>query len=196
MEKHYNMYWQFTLPTALTLIRLILSPVLMPALICWLLPRQKLVYNIVIVGVFGLFSLTDFFDGYYARAWGQTSALGALLDPLADKMLVVSTIIALLAVKRIPLLGALVFIGRELLITGLREITMTYGIVVPVMMLGKYKTAAQMCYLAIAILNTHPRACWYSLTLERILYILALILTIASAVVYYSYGVKQLAMAL
>jgi len=181
-----------TTPTLLTLLRLLVSPILIPFLLCYFLPAQAYMLNVVLAGVFVLFGATDFLDGYLARLWHQESVLGKLLDPLADKMLVSSTLIALVSLGRVPVFGAIIFIGREFLVMGLREVTLTYGITVPVMLSGKIKTLLQMAYLGVVILNTRPHVGHSAQLIERVLYIAALACTIFSAIVYYYYGLQQL----
>lgn len=183
-----------TIPTLFTLVRLFVSPLLMPLLIAYVLPAQRLSYNIGVATIFGLLGFTDFLDGYTARYFGWESELGRMLDPLADKILVSSTCIALVAIQRLSVFGALVFIGREFFVMALREATLVYGISVPVMMAGKIKTVMQMVYLIIVLLNTRLAVVWQLQLLERCLYIATLILTILSALIYYSYGLQQLAL--
>jgi CDP-diacylglycerol--glycerol-3-phosphate 3-phosphatidyltransferase/cardiolipin synthase len=91
-------------------------------------------------------AVTDWFDGYLARRWNQTSAFGAFLDPVADKLMVVAALLILLDLGRVDLLIALVIIGRELTISALREWMAKIGASssVAVHRLGKFKTAAQM----------------------------------------------------
>ena len=80
----------------LTLIRLIVGPVVMPALLWYGLPHRCYSVNIVMAAVFGMFGLTDFLDGYLARRFTQETELGKFLDPIADKALVFSTVISLM----------------------------------------------------------------------------------------------------
>ena len=89
-----NVHEEYNLPTLLTLARLILSPVILPGLLVVLLPFNLLPINMVLAAIFAAFGLTDYFDGYFARKHDQVTPLGRLLDPVADKLLVTSTLVA------------------------------------------------------------------------------------------------------
>src|ERR1700724_1506290 len=89
------------LPLALTLMRLIVAPCSIPFLIVHFSPYNCLHVNIFLACYFVFFGLTDFFDGYFARKFNQETILGAILDPLADKFLMYSALVALLAVGKI-----------------------------------------------------------------------------------------------
>ena len=108
------------------------------------------------VGLF-LFSaaaLTDFFDGYLARAWHQQSALGRMLDPIADKLLVSALLLAFAAIGTLSgwsLWAALVILCREILVSGLREYLAELQVSVPVTRLAKWKTVAQMVAIGFLI---------------------------------------------
>jgi CDP-diacylglycerol--glycerol-3-phosphate 3-phosphatidyltransferase len=95
-------------------------------------------------------SLTDFFDGYLARKWNCTSALGAMLDPVADKLLVALMLLFLITHSDTPLLPVAVILLREIYVSGLRETLALKSIPLPVSKGGKWKTALQM--MAIALL--------------------------------------------
>ena len=92
---------------------------------------------------FTLASITDILDGFYARKYGAVTVLGQFLDPLADKILVSSTLIMLIALNRIPAWVGIIIIARELAITGLRSIAVSEGVVIQASSLGKYKTIFQ-----------------------------------------------------
>jgi CDP-diacylglycerol--glycerol-3-phosphate 3-phosphatidyltransferase len=95
----------------------------------------------------GLAFITDILDGYFARKYGAVTVLGKFLDPLADKILVSSTMIMLIPLGRIPLWIVIIIIARELAVTGLRGIAVNEGIVVQASALGKYKTIFQVVAL-------------------------------------------------
>jgi len=103
------------------------------------------------LGIFILAAITDFFDGYLARAWEQQSNLGRMLDPIADKLLVAAVLLALTRVGTIAgysLWAALVILCREILVSGLREFLAELRVSVPVSQLAKWKTTIQMIALA------------------------------------------------
>lgn len=101
--------------------------------------------------IFIIASLTDFLDGYLARIWQQTSAIGRMLDPIADKLLVASCLLLLAAEGTIAgwtLWAAIIILCREILVSGLREYLAELKVSVPVTQLAKWKTAVQMVAIA------------------------------------------------
>lgn len=107
--------------------------------------------------VFIAATVTDFFDGYLARAWKQQSAIGKMLDPIADKLLVTTALLLLVADRTIgswSLLAAIVILTREISVSGLREFLAGLNVSVPVTRLAKYKTTMQM--VAIGFLLAGP----------------------------------------
>lgn len=98
--------------------------------------------------------VTDFLDGYFARAWGQQSALGRMLDPIADKLLVASCLLMLAAEETIygwSLIAAVIILCREILVSGLREFLAELRVSVPVTRLSKWKTAGQLVAIGFLI---------------------------------------------
>jgi cardiolipin synthase (CMP-forming) len=113
--------------------------------------------NWTALAVFLAASITDFLDGYLARAWKQQSALGRMLDPIADKLLVAASLLMLVDAGIIgdwSLLAAIVILSREVLVSGLREFLAELQVSVPVTQLAKWKTTAQM--VAIGFLLAGP----------------------------------------
>ena len=96
--------------------------------------------------VFALASITDWFDGYYARKWDQITKLGKLLDPLADKILIASGLIVLLNAdpELVPAWMVIIIVGREIAVTGLRAKAAADGIIIAAEALGKFKVGAQI----------------------------------------------------
>jgi CDP-diacylglycerol---glycerol-3-phosphate 3-phosphatidyltransferase len=140
-----------TIPIFLTLLRLLLAPFLIPFLIVLLdSGKPPFVYGLLAL-VFIAFSVTDFFDGYLARYFNQESVLGKVLDPLADKCLLYSTLIGLLVIGRIHFIWVILFIGREFLLMGLRLIALENGLRLDVSWVAKIKTTVQMFYLTLVI---------------------------------------------
>ena len=144
-----------SLPTFLTLIRLIISPIMLPVLIVYLLPFGTLSINIGLSVLFVLFSLTDFFDGYLARKYRQVTILGKVLDPIADKCLSYSVLIALLAVHKIYFMWVIILIGRDLFMMGLRQVALEHHFSLSVSLLAKIKTAVQLLFITVLILNPY-----------------------------------------
>lgn len=135
---------------------------------------MRLIATIIFVGA----AITDYFDGKIARKYNMITNLGKLIDPLADKLLVISAMVVFTKYDRLSLWIVLIIIFRELLITGLRSIVAAEGIVIAAETLGKWKTTTQMIALAIMILLPT------SGLVNNILMIIPLILTIQSGVEY------------
>ncbi len=146
---------RLNIPIYLTLIRLCGSPIILPLLLVYLLPFNVLWINSCLVILFVLFGLTDFFDGYLARKLGQVTPIGALLDPVADKFLLYSTLIALLAAGKIYFYWVVLLIGREFFMMGLRQLALEHHFSVPVAYLGKVKTMIQMVCLGFIMMNPY-----------------------------------------
>ncbi len=148
-----------TLPNLLTWLRILLIPLLVAL---FYLPAgwmQAVERDMAAALMFSVAALTDWLDGYLARVLKQTSAFGAFLDPVADKLMVAAALIVLVQLQRVDALIALVIIGREITISALREWMAGIGArgSVAVSMMGKLKTAAQM--VAIILLLWHE-ALW------------------------------------
>jgi cardiolipin synthase (CMP-forming) len=147
----------WSLPNLLTLSRIVTVPVLV-ALLWW--PRWELGYGLAFA-VYCLMGITDYFDGYVARAQGTVSKLGQFLDPIADKIMIAAVILVLAAqgVLRGPYVGdmhviaGLVILIREIAVSGLREFLGSLRISVPVSRLAKWKTTFQMISLGALILG-------------------------------------------
>ncbi len=137
---------ELNIPNILTLIRLGLIPLFVGVMYFpdhWLsVPNAGL----TAAGIFVAAAITDAFDGYLARKWNQTTAFGAFLDPVVDKLMVMAALIVLVDLQRAPSAIALVIIGREITISALREWMAKLGksANVAVSTLGKIKTIAQM----------------------------------------------------
>ena len=132
-----------TIPTLLTWARIAAIPLIIGVYyLDWPIRDQ----NLVATEMFVLFAATDWLDGYLARRLKQTSAFGAFLDPVADKFLIVASLLVLLEFGRVGSIVALIIIGREIAISALREWMAQIGASrsVAVHMLGKLKTVAQM----------------------------------------------------
>jgi cardiolipin synthase len=147
----------FNLPTSLTWLRIILIPVFVGV---YYLPATMLslpAKNWLAMTVFALAAITDWADGYFARKWGQTSAFGAFLDPVADKLMVAAALIVLVWLDRAEAWLAIIIIGREIAISALREWMAQLGQSksVAVAFVGKVKTGAQITAI-IALLLYQP----------------------------------------
>lgn len=147
----------FNLPNLLTWLRIILIPLFVGIFYfekSWVsAPNQNLVATIIFTAA----AITDWLDGWLARRLNQTSAFGAFLDPVADKLMVAAALIILVQLERVDAIIALIIIGREIAISALREWMANIGKAksVTVSFLGKIKTASQM--VAIPLLLYHDR---------------------------------------
>jgi CDP-diacylglycerol--glycerol-3-phosphate 3-phosphatidyltransferase/cardiolipin synthase len=148
---------KLNIPIALTWLRIVLIPVFVGIYYMpdeWLSPTTK---NWTAMWIFSAAAVTDWLDGYLARKWGVTSAFGAFLDPVADKLMVAAALILLVQLGRAEAYLAIIIIGREIAISALREWMAQLGRMrsVAVAFIGKVKTAAQMTAI-IALLLWEP----------------------------------------
>ncbi len=136
---------QWNIPNSLTVLRILFIPFFVSLYYfdSGLTPHQV---NVLATAIFGLAAATDWLDGYFARKLNQTSAFGAFLDPVADKLMVTAALIMLVEFGRVGALIAFIIIGREIAISALREWMAGVGQSgsVAVAMIGKIKTVAQM----------------------------------------------------
>jgi CDP-diacylglycerol--glycerol-3-phosphate 3-phosphatidyltransferase len=136
------------LPNLLTLTRILLIPVFVMLFVAPT-PDRSLAAAVVFI----VAAVTDLLDGYLARRRGQITNLGRLLDPIADKLLVLSALIVLVQVDRVSALIAILIIAREVAVTGIRAIAATEGIVLSAEATGKYKMALQVVAIVLLILE-------------------------------------------
>ena len=143
-----------TIPTIMTWARIVAIPLIIGV---YYLSIEESSKNLIATGLFVVFALTDWLDGYLARKLNQTSAFGAFLDPVADKILVCASLLVLVHLTRVDVFVALIIIGREIAISALREWMAQIGASksVAVHMIGKLKTVAQM--VAIPFLLFHGK---------------------------------------
>jgi len=143
------------LPNSLTIARIFLVPLLVSVLLTKFEGRLVLGLPVELVGaaIFGLASLTDWLDGYLARRRGQVTWVGQMLDPLADKLLICSTLVSLVQLGLAPAWIVVVIIGREFAITGLRSLANARGLSMPASPLGKFKMVSQVVAILLLILG-------------------------------------------
>ena len=145
-----------TLPNILTLSRVAVIPLFVGLFFLETATGQWIAW-----GVFTFAAITDFFDGYLARARGQLSAFGTFLDPVADKLLVASALLMMVGfgqIDRLAILPAVIILCREILVSGLREYLAGVSVGLPVSKLAKWKTTIQMVAIGILIVGdaAHP----------------------------------------
>ena len=167
------------LPNVLTVLRIMLVPVLVVALL-----GNTPAGDVLAAVVFALASLTDFIDGYLARARGSITTFGKLMDPLADKLLIVAALIALVSLHRLAAWVAMVIITRELAVTVLRLGATQAGVVMAASMFGKVKTCLQIAAI-LAVIAVHGQPLWVSVLLY-----LAVLVTVLSGLDYF-FGLRR-----
>jgi len=142
------------LPNVLTLLRVLTVPVIVVALL-----DETPNGDALAAGVFALAALTDGLDGYIARRRRDVTTFGKLMDPLADKVLIIAALVSLVSLGRLAAWVAMVIIARELAVTGLRAVAAEQGVVIAASWLGKVKTALQVAAVfALIIWNPAPLA--------------------------------------
>lgn len=145
----------FNLPTLLTWARIVAIPLIVG--VFYLEGVSTAQQNLIATVLFVVFAATDWADGYLARKLNQTSAFGAFLDPVADKFLVCASVLVLVDLDRADVFVALIIIGREIVISSLREWMAIIGATksVAVHMVGKLKTAVQMTAIPFLLFDGH-----------------------------------------
>ena len=180
------------LPNKLTIVRIIMIPVFL----FFLLTDCAGDYSKwIAVVVFILASLTDFLDGHIARKYNLVTNFGKFMDPLADKMLVSSAFICLVAQNKIAAWIVIVIIAREFVISGFRLVASDSGVVIAASYWGKFKTNFQMFAIILLMLNLGENFPAYAGGIhiaEQILIYIALILTIVSLVDYLAKNIDVL----
>jgi CDP-diacylglycerol--glycerol-3-phosphate 3-phosphatidyltransferase len=167
-------------PNVLTLVRIVAVPVLVVALLGAIPGGDALA-----AAVFALAAVTDGLDGYIARSRGSVTTFGKLMDPLADKLLIVAALVSLVSLDRLQAWVAMVIISRELAVTGLRAIAAERGVVIAASWLGKLKTALQVAAV-LALIVVNPAPLWADLLVYA-----AVAATVISGVDYF-FGLRGL----
>ncbi len=145
------------LPNALTLLRIFFVPLLVAALVqetrsisLWGLVFTN---DILALAIFLAAAFTDLLDGYLARRWGQITTVGTLLDPIADKLLISAALISLVQVRTLPAWMAILIVGREFAVSGLRSIAAAEGYIIKASDLGKTKTVSQVVGISLLMVG-------------------------------------------
>ncbi len=149
------------LPNLLTLLRIFFVPLLVAALVQ---ETMRLELNGLVItneflalAIFLAAAATDLLDGYLARRWGQVTTVGTLLDPIADKLLISAALISLVQVQQLPAWMAVIIIGREFAVSGLRSIAAAEGYTIRASELGKTKMVMQVIAVTLLLLSIHWR---------------------------------------
>jgi CDP-diacylglycerol--glycerol-3-phosphate 3-phosphatidyltransferase len=167
------------LPNVLTMLRILAVPVIVVALL-----GETPNGDALAAGVFALAALTDGLDGYFARSRDAVTTFGKLMDPLADKLLIVAALVSLVSLDRLAAWVAMVIIARELAVTGLRAVAIERGIVIAASPLGKVKTILQVAAV-IALIAADPSPVWVD-----VLVYVAVAMTVISGLDYF-FGLRR-----
>ena len=168
------------LPNVLTLLRILLVPVLVVALLI-----ETAHGDLLAAFVFALASITDAVDGYLARARNAITTFGKLMDPIADKLLIVAALVVLVSLDRLAAWVAMVIIARELTVTVTRMHANQQGVVIPAGVWGKAKTMVQVAAIFFLIAVGEPSPAW----VDGLVYA-AVAVTIVSGVDYF-FGLRR-----
>jgi CDP-diacylglycerol--glycerol-3-phosphate 3-phosphatidyltransferase len=166
-------------PNVLTLLRILAVPVIVVALL-----GETPNGDALAAGVFALAALTDGLDGYIARRRQDVTTFGKLVDPLADKLLIVAALVSLVSLGRLAAWVAMVIIARELAVTVLRAVAVEQGVVISASWLGKLKTMLQVAAV-FALIIWNPSPAWVD-----VLVYLALVVTVISGADYF-FGLRR-----
>lgn len=172
---------KLNLPNKITLLRIILVPVFTYFLLFE--SNHNLYYKIIALIIFIIAAITDGLDGYIARKQKVITKFGKIIDPLADKLLVSSALIAFVALERISVWIAIIIIGREFAVTGLRVVAASEGKVIAASKWGKWKTNLQIFAIIAVILD--PDILTLPFQLKDLLLWLAVLVTIISGLDYF-----------
>jgi CDP-diacylglycerol---glycerol-3-phosphate 3-phosphatidyltransferase len=166
--------FELNLPNVLTLLRILLVPVLLAALV-----QEGGGGDALAAAIFALASFTDALDGWIARRQKSVSTFGKLMDPLADKLLVTAALVSLVDLDRLSAWVAMVIIAREFAVTGLRLIAASQEVVIAASQWGKIKTTLQVAAIIALIVDDPPH------TVTTALVAVAVAATIWSGVEYF-----------
>lgn len=167
------------IPNCLTIFRILLIPIFVIVL------STRIPYGgYLATAIFIIAALTDSLDGYLARKWKQITKLGIILDPLADKLLITAALISLVELRMIHGWVAIIILGREFAVTGLRAIKAEEGTVIPASNLGKLKTVSQIVAVVWILLERVyvPLGNWH---LGPWIMYIAVIITVISGIEYF-----------
>ena len=184
-----TMFW--TIPTIMTWLRILAIPLIVGV---YYLPLDMPGRNLIATVMFVVFAATDWLDGYLARRLNQTSAFGAFLDPVADKILVCAALLVLVSLNRADVFVALIIIGREIAISALREWMAQIGASksVAVHRIGKLKTVAQMIAIPFLLYGGTLFGLIDTLLWGTVLIWIAAVLTVWSMIYYLRKAVPEI----
>lgn len=171
--------WQQKLPMWITLSRIVAVPIIVA-----LMFPNSLIYNVIAAAIFILASITDYYDGFFARKYNAVSNMGKYMDPIADKILVTSILVMLVPIDKIEPIMVIIILARDTFIGGIRSVAAADGIVIDAKPTGKWKTALQMVAIPAVIIGDT----WLGIPFEKIGYWvlwISVILSVTSGFQYY-----------
>lgn len=161
----------------ITLLRIVLLPLLVVFLM-----QDRVLYNWLALTVFLLAAATDWLDGYVARSSNEVTTLGKLLDPVADKMLFLAVLLPLVRREIVPDWMAILLLGREFLVSGLRSVASSEGVIIAAGTLGKYKMGFSITAISLLIIGG-----WFSLPGNILLWVTLFLSLVSAGQYFYSY---------
>ncbi|WHH59403.1 CDP-diacylglycerol--glycerol-3-phosphate 3-phosphatidyltransferase [Petroclostridium sp. X23] len=166
------------LANKITMVRIFLVPIFMFFLL------TKFPYGAYIaVGIFVLAAITDGLDGYVARKWKQVTNFGKFIDPLADKLLVTAALISLVELNQLSSWVAMIIITREFIVTSLRVVAISEGVIIAASMWGKIKTVTQIIAIVLMLMNDFSFML-FGFSFGQIAMVVAVVFTVFSGVDY------------
>ena len=185
------------LPNKLTFLRILLIPVFLALVLpvgnnSLLVPVSPETGRIIAAFVFVAAALTDMFDGANARKKGCVTVLGKFLDPIADKLLVVSALIAFIQLGEVSALAVIIIITREFIVQGIRILAAKDAVVIPAGFLGKVKTFTQMVAIVLILIKNYPFSLFTSLSIGQYLLWVSVILTVISGYQYVKENITRI----
>jgi CDP-diacylglycerol--glycerol-3-phosphate 3-phosphatidyltransferase len=185
MEK-LNRQQILNLPNGVTITRVVAIPIIL-----FLLFYPGRTYQLITALLFLAAAVTDTFDGYLARRRGVVTTLGTFLDPLADKLLIVTALIALIPAREVSVWIVILIVGREIAVTGLRGIAVSQDIVISASAMGKYKTVFEVISIFFLILDGVYLSIDFDL-IGRVFLWIALGIAVFSGVDYFKKFIKAI----
>ncbi len=186
-------FWN--LPNMLTVGRILIIP-----LFVWFTYDGDPMYSVWAAAIFTLAAVTDVIDGFLARRWNMITVVGKLLDPLADKLIVAAALVMMVRLGRLPAWVVIILISREFIVTGLRQVAASEGLVIAAGQEGKWKTAMQLTgVVALCVHYTHPvffLVGWYDVnfnTVGQVMVIASTAFSVWSAATYFQAFLARLA---
>ncbi|MEE8484448.1 MAG: CDP-diacylglycerol--glycerol-3-phosphate 3-phosphatidyltransferase [Nitrospinota bacterium] len=170
---------KINLPNRITLFRIFIVPLIIVFLI-----KPSPFYSFMAAVVFTIAAISDWLDGHIARSTDQVTSLGKLLDPIADKILIIAVLVPLVGLGQVPAWLATLLIGRDFAVSGLRSVAASEGIIIPAGMLGKYKVGFEIAAIEFLLLNWDIGIAKFQ-TLGMICLLIATVFSVVSAADYF-----------